>query len=633
MFGRTAKHFKKFSLVLALLFVFTSTSVFAQSFKDVPSNHWAKDYIDKVSNAGIITGVGEGMFNPGGNVTKLQAAVMLARMMGIDATKTAQARQAYQSLLTGLKIPTWAQDGVAVALAAGVITENEAKGLYVNNQETVAQRVEIARWLTKAMGLDEEAKKLTIIRLTFKDTDFINVEDQKYVYMMINKGVINPNGDEQGRYNPTSPIRRDEMAKMLAIGYDYMVSNLLLNRPLKLNNEETVVVKTRSVNGTITSILKVIDELYITVEDKLGNRTTYIVNEKSIVKLDGSKMDYKELIEGLKITAEVSEDNIVVSLNAEGINEEYTGKVKSITTTNPQMLTIEYTTDTKTGSTAKKSFYLDSDVEIILNGEEAFFKNLEIGDYVEIKVRNSKIVKIDAKSKYLEIEGTIKEIKLTSSEYSLVIQDKDKKTYEYPIDKNVSIYRNKSKAKITELKKGDEVTVEIEDGVITDIVASVVKKEGEGSIVSILQAKKPEITIMNSKGEKETYYIAAGATIRLDKERAELYDLKVGYYVDFATEGDEIVSLYAITRQKNNIIVGTISNITAKHSIITVTVEDEDGYIYERTIVYSGDTVFIDLYGNAVRESRLEVGDEVIVIGNYNDSYIEAESIIIPYEK
>ncbi|WIV12238.1 S-layer homology domain-containing protein [Proteiniborus sp. MB09-C3] len=630
MYRRTEKHLKKLSLVLALLFIFTNTVAFAQNFKDVPSNHWAKDYIDKVSKAGIITGDGAGNFNPSGNVTKVQAAIMMARMMGMDATKTAQARQTHQAFLTQQNIPTWAQDGIAVALAAGVITETEAKGFYLNNKEAVAQRVEIARWLTKAMALEEEAKKPLVVKLSFKDVDFIGAEDQRYVYMMVNKGIINPDGDAQGKFNPTSPITRDAMAKMLSIGYDYMVSNLLLNRPL--NNEE-VVVKTQTIMGTISSILRAPNELYVTIENKIGTKTTYIVNEKTIVKLDGSKIDYSELIEGLKFEAEITEDNKVISFSAEGINEEYEGKVRSTIQTSPQMLTIEYTKDDKSKTTERKAFYLDPNVDITLNGEEAFFRDIKDGDSIEIKVRNSKITVIKAKSKYLKLTGTIKEIKLSSSDYLLVIQDKDKETFEYPLDKNVSIYRNKSRGKVTDLRKGDDVTIEVEDGVITDIEAKIVKKEGEGSIVSILQAKKPEITILNSKGEKETYYLGLGATVRLDKERAELYDLKVGYYVDFTVEGDEIVSLYALTRQKNQIIIGNISSITTKHSLITVTVDDEDGTYAEKTIVYSGYTTFIDLYGNTVRESKLEVGDEVIIIGDYNDSFIEAKSIIIPYEK
>ncbi|WP_352419537.1 S-layer homology domain-containing protein [Proteiniborus sp.] len=629
----TKKHVKRLSVVLVLLFILTNTIAFAQSFKDVPSNHWAKDYIDKVSKAGIITGDGAGNFKPSDNVSKVQAAIMMARMMGIDATKTAQARQAHQTFLNQQNIPTWAQDGIAVALAAGIVSEAEVKGFYLNGKEAVAQRVEIARWLTKAMGLEEEAKKLTIIRLTFKDVDFISVEDQKYVYMMINKGIIDAKGDAQGRFNPASPITRDAMAKMLSIGYDYMVANLLLNRPFDISNSG-IEVKTQTITGTISSILRAPDELYITVEDKIGNRTTYIVNGKTKVTLDDKEIDYKLLIEGLKFEAEITEDRKVVSFSAEGINEEYEGRIRSVVQSNPQMLSIEYKPEKDSKTTERKSFYLDSNVDIFLNGEEVFFRQLSEGDTVQIKVRNSKITEIKAKSKYLEISGTIKDIKLTSNDYSLVVQDEGKEVFEYPIDKNVSIYRNKSKAKVIDLRKGDDVTIEIEDGVITDITAKIVKKEGEGSIVSILQANKPEITIINNKGEKETYYLALGATVRLDRERAELYDLKVGYYVDFTAEGDEIVSIYALTRQRNQIIIGTISSITTKHGIITVTVDNaEDSINAEKTIVYTSDTAVMDLYGATVRESALDVGDQVIVIGNYSDTFIEAESIIIPYEK
>lgn len=631
MFSMSKRHLKRFSLILALVFVFSGTVAYAATFKDVSSTHWAKEYIDKVSKAGLILGDNEGNFRPKANVTKLEAAIMLARMMGMDATKTAKAKQEYQAFLTQNNIPTWAQDGVAVALAAKVVTQDEVKGFYVNGQPAVAQKVDITRYLTKAMGLEEEAKKTTIVRLSFKDAESIGSEDTRYVDMMIKKGIIDPNGDEQGKFNPSSLVTRDVMAKMLSVGYDYMVANLLLNRPFP---GDTVAVKTQTITGTISSILRTNSEVYITIEDRIGQRSTYVVNSNSDVKLDNNKILYTELIEGLKFEAKVTEDYKVVSLYAEGINEEYKGIVKSVIQTSPQMLTIEYTTNESTKTTARKSFSIDSNVDITLDGKSAFLREIKEGDNAEIKVINSKITRIKAESRYLKLTGTIKDIKLASSDYYLVIEDKDEKTFEYPMDKYVSVYRNKSKAKVIDLRKGDNVTIDIEYGVITDIEAKIVKKEGEGSVVSILHAKKPEITIINNKGEKETYFIGLGATIRLDKERAELYDIREGYFIEYTAEGDEITSLYALTRQRNNIYIGNIKAITTRHSMITVMLYDVyNNTSEEKTIFYTSDTTFMNLYGSTVRESSLDVGDEIIIIANYNDTFIEAISIIVPYKK
>jgi len=48
-------------------------------FTDVPSNHWAFDYIQKLKELGITTGYGDGSYGPGDSVTRDQMAAFLYR--------------------------------------------------------------------------------------------------------------------------------------------------------------------------------------------------------------------------------------------------------------------------------------------------------------------------------------------------------------------------------------------------------------------------------------------------------------------------------------------------------------------------------------------------------------------------
>ncbi|MBD5161454.1 MAG: S-layer homology domain-containing protein [Oscillibacter sp.] len=48
-------------------------------FRDVAANHWALDYIRTCAEKGIVNGVGDGMFNPEGEVTYKEFIVMLTR--------------------------------------------------------------------------------------------------------------------------------------------------------------------------------------------------------------------------------------------------------------------------------------------------------------------------------------------------------------------------------------------------------------------------------------------------------------------------------------------------------------------------------------------------------------------------
>lgn len=53
-------------------------------FTDVPANHWAAGYIEYLTSAGVIGGVGGGKFDPDGQLTATAFAKMLLTALGYD---------------------------------------------------------------------------------------------------------------------------------------------------------------------------------------------------------------------------------------------------------------------------------------------------------------------------------------------------------------------------------------------------------------------------------------------------------------------------------------------------------------------------------------------------------------------
>lgn len=68
---------KKVGVFLVLLVL--SLSVFSQSFKDVPVNHWAFEAVERLSNIGIIEGYPDGTFKGLENMNRYQLTVALSR--------------------------------------------------------------------------------------------------------------------------------------------------------------------------------------------------------------------------------------------------------------------------------------------------------------------------------------------------------------------------------------------------------------------------------------------------------------------------------------------------------------------------------------------------------------------------
>ena len=53
----------------------------AMPFSDVPEEHWASEFVKKLAIKGIYEGYGDGTFRGDNNITRYEAAMMLARVM------------------------------------------------------------------------------------------------------------------------------------------------------------------------------------------------------------------------------------------------------------------------------------------------------------------------------------------------------------------------------------------------------------------------------------------------------------------------------------------------------------------------------------------------------------------------
>lgn len=74
------------TLFLALaLSLGLAVPAWAAEFSDVPETHWARPFVDEVSEAGIMKGTGNGQFSPDGTVTAAEFAAMLARAFWPEA--------------------------------------------------------------------------------------------------------------------------------------------------------------------------------------------------------------------------------------------------------------------------------------------------------------------------------------------------------------------------------------------------------------------------------------------------------------------------------------------------------------------------------------------------------------------
>ena len=74
------------AIVGLLLLVFVTVcpqTARSQTFNDVPTDYWAYNFIEILSNSGITSGCGGGNYCPNAEVTRDQMAVFLVRTFGL----------------------------------------------------------------------------------------------------------------------------------------------------------------------------------------------------------------------------------------------------------------------------------------------------------------------------------------------------------------------------------------------------------------------------------------------------------------------------------------------------------------------------------------------------------------------
>lgn len=642
---RNSKITKGFIVALVLLIVLSSVStVFAvQRFTDVPEGHWAKEYIDKMHNLGIITGDEDfATFKPDEKVGELDGIVMISKLLEVNVELASKAIEANKDFLEEMNISNEQKKDVAVALSAGIVSKDTLKKILNDNTSEYINKVDVCIFLTRAMSLEEEANKKEFVFLPFTDAEFIPAKQASYIDMMIDKGIISKKGDASGNFNPEAPVTRAVMSKMLSLAYDYIQENkvkVIIDEDddkddnevdKEVDKEEDKEedkednkddVKILNITGTITGTLKTKNTINIKILTDDGDETLYQANSEAKATLDGAKISIMDMTEGAVVEAEVTEDNEILSLEATSFEDQYSGRVVSIADVLVPFIIIEFD---KGNKTEEMSFYGTEEMTVILDGEEAKFNDLEKGDSVDLKTIEDEVVKIIAESKNREFNGTL--LKVDFDEKPLIVfQDYDDEVREFKLDNETQIIRNGKEIHFIDLKSGDNIKIITEYDKIKKVEAEVVRTEVSGTLSSILIANTSKLTITNDSGKETTYIISNESNIKVEGTYKAIYDLRLGHKVNMELEGNVIVNLTAEKVEQESRYIGDLIYINTDSQVIMIKAEDGQNKMINTT----AQTSFMDVDGKKRTMDYLEIGDELLVVCTHDGVTFIAKNIVI----
>lgn len=204
-------------------------------YTNTPTWEWAWPTIDDTIRRGLFIGYtpytdAQGNtvtnFGPGDAVTESVGLTLCARMMAdkdqreaMLKDRLAQMRELIPGTAANPDDPSapfvWFRREAAVCLELGIVEAEDLE--FLRDADRLGEpmtKADFAKYLVRAMGLEDFAKSLNADTLPFTDEASIGREYRPYVKLLSTYGVLT--GDENGNFNPNDSMNRAVCATMLS---------------------------------------------------------------------------------------------------------------------------------------------------------------------------------------------------------------------------------------------------------------------------------------------------------------------------------------------------------------------------------------------------------------------------------
>lgn len=589
--------------VLSLMLILSATTAFA-AFPDVDGDStvsWAKPYIDEMSSLGYIKGYEDGTFKPNKTISKVEALVLLSRMIGVNDEEnektTEYALSEYKSVIE--KYSAEYENEIAFLLYRGIIKESEiADYISVSNRSVALKRYEAAILLTKLLGGEAEVENMAFVSSSYSDALSIPEEARAYVEYVKENGIMQGMGNNE--FSPNTGVTRSQMAKMLCTLID----------ALDVSYETGKIVSTDALNHSITVKIN-------------GANIDIPFVDATLVKINGEKASISDLDKNVDVRISYLNGDASLVENVVVIKDEVVkGIVSSVRTGATTVINLSKTDDLKEVT----SYTVSKDVKVIVDGAIDSLSKIKTNSYVSLTIDDGMVVEIQSLEKSGTVSGVLKSIDYEDNSTIFEVEKANGDVEEYYASKDgVGVTRNSQESSIAQLIPGDNVSLRLTYGAVTKIYAESTSANSTGVIEYITHTVDGTRIGIKLNGSTKEYKVNKKATIIVDSLEAGVYDLRPGGDIKIKLESSEIVKIETTVVASNTQFTGTIKSINTTYGLLIV---ESAGVQYN--VFTNGNTKIIDsATGNALSLKKLSVGDTAAITGTSATGVFEATVVVI----
>ena len=364
-----------FSIFIFALLI--GTNVNAGTFTDVPEDHWGYEHIYFLNERNIVTGTSKTTFNPGGNITRGQAATMLVRALYPDMTEIPD-----NIPFTDVDKNSFYYPYIAIASEKGIIS-GYGNGLFgIDDPITRAQTAKLI----------DNAYEVTMgpAQTIFSDVE-LNTWYTESIGLLSSNNIIS--GYPGGIFKPQNNVIRAEFSKMLAGTIKYVENK---EEATSITGLEDISVKK---GATLTDLTL---PQHVTVNYNDGNSKNHTVswNTNNLNLNQAGSYTLMGQVEGVSLPATLTV--VVQDYTIQNPNNITAVKGSTLDQLNlPDTVTIKLDDETIESASVSwdtTSFNLNQPGEYILTGQVEGFSstvtlNVIIMDYTVEKLENISVIK------------------------------------------------------------------------------------------------------------------------------------------------------------------------------------------------------------------------------------------------
>lgn len=571
------------------------TTAYAASFKDVTSSYsWAQDAIEALAEEKIIEGYPDGTFMPGKDITKQEAITLFSRCLGSsDEMNEDIVTIAYNNAEQILaKYNSYALEQAAYLMYKKVLTEDDLVAyLSAANKDKPLKRYEAATLIAKSLGGEVWLKSNPDVKADFADGDDIPASAQGYVYYASELGIITGMGDN--KFEPNGNVTRAQIATMIyrildmmkysyskwivtAVDADLNIVTLRNSDgetekytigtgvPVMINGEKSqltllsggmeVVLTFAHDSDTNADRLYSVDAVSIVTEDSIdgiyrGRKTEnsgtkisvadleertevtqYLLSSSVSVTYEGASSTLANFKDGDYVHIEISGGKVVIVEGSPKTTTVKNAVVESIPADVSELMSVR-TTDNEV-----IEYALATGASLRRNGAVAEFRDLAVGDSIDLTLEYGEIKSAVATGGSKNITGTVDSIYHSSTE-SLIGVKKGETVTEYTVSRDAVITMNGESVTLYDLRVGYSVEIVASSLTAKEINVTSSTSAAQRSVTGIITAVNTEWGMIQVSAELDNgdvtpqqVFLKKNATI-LDSsngKKLNMSDLKVG---------------------------------------------------------------------------------------------------------